>query len=66
MVSSTLNLYPVLLACISAIFVVGAAVMARPAISDRFADFMGGCFLGIAALAAFVAVAVTLFPVGGA
>lgn len=66
MVSSTLNLYPVLLCCIGAVFAVGAVLMARPAISDRAADRFALCFLVLAGVAVAVAVAATLFPIGGA
>lgn len=66
MVSSTWNLYPLLLACMAAVFAVGAVLMARPAISDRAADRITVCLVALAAVALVLALVVTVFPVGRA
>lgn len=66
MVSSTWNLYPLLLACMAAVFAVGAVLMARPAISDRAADRITVCLVALAAVALLLALAATVFPVGRA
>lgn len=66
MVSCTVNLYPVLLACIAAVFAVGGTLMVRPTISDRAADRIALWFFVMSAIAAQVAVVVALFPVGSA
>lgn len=60
------QLYPVLMACIAAVFSVGAMLMLRPLLSDRFAERVAKWFLVFAGVAALIAVLATVFPVGGA
>lgn len=59
------QLYPVLMACICSVFVVGAALMFRQSVSDRFAEFVGKWFLAFAGFALLLAFLSTVLPVGG-